>query len=71
MPHHEEKLCARCRQPFECKVGDIAHCHCTEITLSDAERNFIENRYSDCLCRNCLWALKNKYVLFKEKYNLP
>lgn len=71
MPQHETKLCARCQQPFQCKVGDIAHCHCNEITLTPDECNFIEQRYSDCLCHNCLLQLKNKYILFKEKFHLP
>lgn len=70
MPTHEAKNCPRCQQPFECKVGDISHCQCNGIQLTEEERSFIEQRYSDCLCRSCLEALKNKYTLFKEKYHL-
>lgn len=70
MPTHEIKTCPRCQQPFECKLGDISHCQCSGIQLSHEERSFIEQRYHDCLCRNCLEALKNKYTLFKEKYHL-
>jgi hypothetical protein len=68
MCKHEEKKCPRCQSPFECKVGDIGNCHCSAVKLSAEERNFIEERYRDCLCHNCLLELKNKYILFKEKY---
>ena len=68
MPHHERKTCPRCNNAFECKAGDIAHCECSSIELNIEERAFIEDRYADCLCACCLLQLKNRYVLFKEKY---
>jgi hypothetical protein len=27
----------------------------------------IEEKYNDCLCRNCLEEMKNKYIFFKER----
>jgi hypothetical protein len=68
MPEHEIKKCPRCNKIFECKAGDIAHCQCNSINLNIEERAFIEDRYSDCLCANCLLQLKDRYMLFKEKY---
>lgn len=68
MPQCEQKVCPRCDQPLECKVGDIAHCQCSTIELTLEERSFIEDRYSDCLCINCLKDLKNRYTFFKEKF---
>ena len=68
MPQHEIKICPRCDNTFECKAGDIAHCQCNCIWLSIEERCFIEERYTDCLCLNCLLQLKNRFVFFKEKY---
>ncbi|MBV9962900.1 MAG: cysteine-rich CWC family protein [Parafilimonas sp.] len=68
MPLHEVKTCSRCNNGFECKAGDITHCQCNNIQLSVEERAFIEERYKDCLCANCLLQLKNRYMLFKEKY---
>jgi hypothetical protein len=68
MPLHEVKTCERCNAAFECKAGDIAHCQCNTIQLSVEERTFIEERYKDCLCANCLLQLKGRYILFKEKY---
>lgn len=68
MPVHEIKYCPRCHHSFQCKVGDISHCDCTSVNLTLEEKAFIETRYNDCLCLNCLKDLKNKYVLFKEKY---
>jgi len=68
MPQHEIKTCPRCNQPFECKAGDIYHCQCRQISLSDEEMKFLEGRYDDCLCLTCLIQLKDKYTQFKEKY---
>lgn len=68
MPVHEPKICPRCSQEFVCKVGDIANCQCSSISLSAEERAFVEDRYQDCLCINCLKDLKNKYVFFSEKF---
>ncbi|MBN9299612.1 MAG: cysteine-rich CWC family protein [Filimonas sp.] len=68
MPHHEHKKCPRCQKTFECKVGDITHCQCYGLTFTDEEKKFIEERFNDCLCVACLYELKNKYVLFKEKF---
>ena len=47
MPQHEIKTCPRCNQAFECKAGDIYHCQCREISLSDGEMAFLEGRYDD------------------------
>jgi hypothetical protein len=68
MCKHEEKYCPRCKASFECKVGDIAQCQCNSLALTVEERAFIADRYDDCLCRNCLLELKQRAVLFREKY---
>jgi hypothetical protein len=65
---HEEKNCPRCSKAFECKAGNISDCQCSLIKLTLEEQSFIETKYQDCLCIDCLKDLKNKYVLFKEKY---
>jgi hypothetical protein len=67
---HEEKICPRCGNGFECKLGSITECQCSGISLNDEERAFIEERYDDCLCRSCLVELKSRYIFFKEKYFL-
>ena len=68
MPLHESRKCPRCSKQFECRVGDVSNCQCSSISLSIEERAFIEDRYEDCLCIDCLKELKNKYVFFKEKF---
>jgi len=68
MPQHEPKACPRCNKAFECRVGDVANCQCSAITLTLEERAFIEDRYNDCLCINCLKDLKNKYTFFRKKF---
>jgi len=64
---HEQKVCPRCSNKFECKLGSVTECQCYGISLTVEENAFIESRYDDCLCRNCLIELRNRYVLFKEK----
>ncbi|GGH80032.1 hypothetical protein HNQ91_004942 [Filimonas zeae] len=68
MPVHENEICPRCQQPFECKVGDVSNCQCNGLYLNEEERAHIAARYSDCLCIHCLRDLKNKYTMFKEKF---
>ncbi|HEX7904928.1 MAG TPA: cysteine-rich CWC family protein [Chitinophagaceae bacterium] len=68
MCQHEIKNCPRCNKAFECKPGNITHCQCYGLTLTIEQKAFIEERYTDCLCSNCLLQLKNQVELFKEKF---
>jgi len=68
MPNHEKKNCERCNASFECKAGNITQCQCNQIHLSLEEKIYIESKYSDCLCANCLSAIKSELFLFKEKF---
>jgi len=65
---HENKLCPRCSNTFECKPGNITQCKCYGIALTIEEKVFIEERYEDCLCISCLKELKDRYIMFKEKF---
>ncbi|MBT1695636.1 cysteine-rich CWC family protein [Fulvivirgaceae bacterium PWU4] len=58
MIKHEEKFCPRCNASFECKVGSVGLCQCSAVKLSDAERSYTRERFSDCLCAECLKELK-------------
>jgi Cysteine-rich CWC len=58
MCQHETKHCGRCQVPFECKVGNILECQCYGVALTDEQKKFIGENYSDCLCRACLEAIK-------------
>jgi Cysteine-rich CWC len=69
MSLHEQKYCPRCSNAFECKADNVQECQCAAITFTEKEKAFIEERYKDCLCRNCLLELKQHYSLFKEKYS--
>jgi hypothetical protein len=68
MCFHETKNCQRCNTVFECKPGSITQCQCFEGPLSAEQRAYLEQRYSDCLCKNCLLHLKEEFELFKEKF---
>lgn len=68
MAQHESKSCPRCRKAFECKPGNITQCQCYGVGLKIEQRAYIEGRYSDCLCKECLLWLSNELNLFTEKY---
>ena len=68
---HEQKNCPRCETAFQCKVGDIANCQCSQFTLNAGEIAFMEELYDDCLCITCIHELKRRYVHFVNKYILP
>lgn len=36
-------------------------CQCYEVKLSPEEREFISERFDDCLCANCMKELKAEY----------
>lgn len=52
--------CPRCHTSFTCRAGDIANCECNTVTLTDAERAYIAERYSDCLCARCMREVKDE-----------
>ena len=68
MCSHEVKFCQRCNAAFECKSGSIIQCQCFDVTLSSEQRAYLEYRYNDCLCKNCLLQLQQEFELFKEIY---
>ena len=67
MGHHENKKCPRCNTAFECKVGNVLECQCSEIKLSYEERVYVESLYTDCLCIHCLRIIQQQYVLMRKK----
>jgi len=70
MPQHEKKICPKCHNGFECKVGNVLVCQCSEIQLSYEEKVYIENLYTDCLCIDCLHVLRYQYQITKKKAGL-
>ena len=61
MCQQKDKICPRCLAKFECRVGDITRCQCYTIKLDDAERDFLSQSYNDCLCADCMLALRMAY----------
>ncbi len=56
---HEQKICPHCKNLFDCKVSNIAHCGCTAIAVSVVTSNYISAHFEDCLCNNCLQYFEN------------
>jgi hypothetical protein len=64
---HETKHCPRCNAEFECKSGSILLCQCQTIFLSPEQTEAIGEQYDDCLCVNCLQALRDEYDTRQEQ----
>lgn len=57
-----KKRCPRCGALFDCLHDeDIRLCHCATIELDDQTRKCLKENYSDCLCHNCLMAIKKMF----------
>lgn len=52
-----DSRCPRCNAPFHCGVNDPAPCVCTALSLDDATRAELRQRYTGCLCLGCLREL--------------
>ena len=56
-----KKVCPRCGVVFDCKHDeDIRLCHCASIDMNADMRNYLREHYADCLCHDCLQALKEQ-----------
>ena len=66
---HEPKICPRCKNVFECKVGTLEQCGCSDIQLSDYVRDYIRKKFSDCLCVSCLReiSMESKLIFFNSR----
>ena len=63
---HEQKNCERCGATFECKIGNITQCQCSEIVLTEATKIFLEESNFDCLCKNCLHQINEKMQMIAK-----
>ena len=70
MYKHEDKYCPRCEILFECKVGNILQCQCHGILMNNEEQQYIFKQYSDCLCFNCIVALRKEFNTAKFNTNI-
>ena len=61
MCEHEHKYCPRCNAYFECKVGSILLCQCTAVSLNENERDYMREKFDDCLCAKCMKEVKAEY----------
>jgi hypothetical protein len=49
--------CPRCGGGFHCGAQDTAPCPCSSLVLSPTLQAALRQRYSGCLCLDCLQAL--------------
>lgn len=60
--NHELKICQRCSRPFQCKVDNITECHCFEVVFTKENRKYMDSKFNDCLCHECLLVLKQACI---------
>lgn len=70
MGKHETIYCPRCNAPFECRLGDVSRCQCSEVTLSEQTREYLNTTEYGCLCKKCLAEL-NHLVELTEHHSFP
>ncbi|PZR29772.1 MAG: hypothetical protein DI535_01320 [Citrobacter freundii] len=68
MCNHETRKCPRCGNGFSCKPGNITQCQCFGILIAEEQRSFMDKRYTDCLCRDCLIYLQSEVNRFVETH---
>jgi len=59
MPKHEKTSCPRCHKDFECKMGSILLCHCSDVRLTESQQEFTAEHWEGCLCHDCLVEISN------------
>lgn len=64
---HEKKQCERCLSAFECKLGNITHCQCSEARITKETSQFLQSTYYDCLCKSCLVEIDKMVGLSKNR----
>ncbi len=70
MCKHESKLCPVCNRSFECKMGDVLKCQCYAVRLNDEEREYIAQRFQDCLCATCILTMRARYQHARKEIQL-
>ncbi len=58
---HDQINCPRYHQLIECRVGSINLCQCQGVVLNQAQRQYIDDQFTGCLCADCLLALRKQY----------
>ncbi len=61
MNENKNKYCPRCGLDFECKAGAVGSCQCATISLTEEERDYLQGKFDDCLCLNCLKEIKTEF----------
>ncbi len=51
------KICGRCGQTFSCHQHSVEGCHCSLHNLRPELAKELSEKYTDCLCGDCLAEL--------------
>ncbi|HMW06911.1 MAG TPA: cysteine-rich CWC family protein [Leptospiraceae bacterium] len=48
------KTCPICNSAFDCNVGTDLQCLCSSIDLTHEKKNYLKQKFQDCICADCL-----------------
>lgn len=57
------KICGRCGQAFACQQHSVEGCHCSLYNLRPELSKALAEKYTDCLCGECLAELTQNDTL--------
>ncbi|MBR1774481.1 MAG: cysteine-rich CWC family protein [Bacteroidales bacterium] len=57
-----KKVCPQCGKEFECKHN--ADCFCMQYTISKEALAILKEKYSNCICEDCL----KQYAMEKRDF---
>jgi|GEM_PF-2354596 len=61
LPKHETTAYPCCGHVFECKLGSVLICHCSDVQLSPEQLDYIADKWDGCLCHSCLLNIKKNW----------
>lgn len=61
----EEKKCPVCGEKFACIHS--SECWCNGLKLSEKVLEYLKKNYQNCLCKNCLTNIANKFDEISNK----
>ncbi len=65
-----EKVCPCCKMSFVCRNDRILECWCLNEPMDSCFRSFLAERFSDCLCANCITGFRKTFFNNEHPINL-
>jgi hypothetical protein len=63
----EQSSCPRCGKAFQCMATEIGNCDCYGLKLGEDASRYISEKYSECLCLQCLQEINQQEFSFRDQ----